>query len=313
MLSETGKFELVDDETKEVLLNNGHISKVTVVSGQVTEGISVYLQMKFNKEGTEKLEEISKIYKETKVHEEEDHEHKEGEEETATKKVSIMYDDTAIKTTYFGETVTDGTLNILIGTTNDQKEYSEYRKQGIIMANVLNIGKMPIVYKSTAEDFTSSINFSGNVRVGMYVVATILIIGFMFIIIKFKLNAIYSIILQIGYISSVLLILKLTNVPITIEGIFGIIIGILINYMFMYVLLNNILKSKMKYKEGIKSAFLKIIYIVIPIYIVAVIFTFGSVNVVASFGMTIVWGTILFYVYNSIFTNILLKLAIKEA
>ena len=60
VLAQKGVFELQDSETKEVLLNNSNIKSTAVVYGQTESGVAVYLQIKFDKDGTKKLEEISK-------------------------------------------------------------------------------------------------------------------------------------------------------------------------------------------------------------------------------------------------------------
>ena len=45
----------------------------------------------------------------------------------------------------------------------------------------------------------------------------------------------------------------------------------------------------------------------IPIYIIAIVFTFNRLANIASLGMTLVWGLIILYVYNLIFTQVTLK------
>ena len=57
-----GKFEIVDTETGEVLLSKDQIEDSTVMYEPTTTGTQVYLAIQFNKEGTKKLEEISKTY-----------------------------------------------------------------------------------------------------------------------------------------------------------------------------------------------------------------------------------------------------------
>ena len=59
-----GNFEIQDSETKEVLLNSSHIKEARAAYGTSQTGIgdSVYLSMEFNKEGQEKLKEITKKY-----------------------------------------------------------------------------------------------------------------------------------------------------------------------------------------------------------------------------------------------------------
>ena len=70
-LTTVGKFEIVDTETKEVLMNNQDIKKATVMYGSDTTqtggyATTVCLDIEFTKEGTKKLEDISNNYKEVK-------------------------------------------------------------------------------------------------------------------------------------------------------------------------------------------------------------------------------------------------------
>ena len=59
---QSGTFELKDNETDEVLLDTSLINNVKVVYGQDDSETGVYVQISFNKEGSNKLNEISKVY-----------------------------------------------------------------------------------------------------------------------------------------------------------------------------------------------------------------------------------------------------------
>ncbi|MGN1297008.1 MAG: hypothetical protein ACI4VH_01010 [Clostridia bacterium] len=67
-IATVGKFEIIDNETKEVLMNNDDIKLANVMygSGNTTtsssSGTIVYLNIEFTKEGTKKLEDISNKY-----------------------------------------------------------------------------------------------------------------------------------------------------------------------------------------------------------------------------------------------------------
>ena len=63
-----GKFEIIDAETKEVLMDNNDIKLVNVMYGSASStstGTTVYLDIEFNKEGSKKLENISNTYVES--------------------------------------------------------------------------------------------------------------------------------------------------------------------------------------------------------------------------------------------------------
>ena len=61
-LTTVGKFEIVDSETSEVLMNNDDIKSSSVLYNTTSSGTSVYLEIAFNKDGKKKLEDISKTY-----------------------------------------------------------------------------------------------------------------------------------------------------------------------------------------------------------------------------------------------------------
>ena len=65
-LTTVGKFEIIDSETNEVLLDNNSIQSSSVLYNTTTSGTSVYLEIAFNKEGKSKLEEVSKTYVKSK-------------------------------------------------------------------------------------------------------------------------------------------------------------------------------------------------------------------------------------------------------
>ena len=57
-----GTFNVVDEQNN-VLMNNSDIKKAQVVYNSTDSGISVYLTIQFNKEGTQKLKDISNTLK----------------------------------------------------------------------------------------------------------------------------------------------------------------------------------------------------------------------------------------------------------
>ena len=58
IITTTGEFEIKDSETDEELLNNDKIKSATVTSDQTEEGMTIYLQLELNEEGSKKIEEI---------------------------------------------------------------------------------------------------------------------------------------------------------------------------------------------------------------------------------------------------------------
>lgn len=298
VLAQKGVFELQDSETKEVLLNNSNIKSTAVVYGQTESGVAVYLQIKFDKDGTKKLEEISKKY--VKTTEKQTNENGEEEDKEVTKEVSILFDGQEYRSTYFGDTITDGTLNVAMGSGKDSSSVENY----VLIANelkaILNSGILPIQYEISENTVSPRIT-TDNIKMVAYVVLAIFAISLIYFVIKLKLKGLLAAVLQIGYTALLLLTLRYTNVVISLEGIVGILVGIILNYMFIYFAFKNVEEN------FVKDTMAKFAVRLIPIYIIAIVFTFNRLANIASLGMTLVWGLIILYVYNLIFTQVTLK------
>lgn len=298
ILTQKGVFELQDSETKEVLLNNDNIKSAKVVYGQTESGMSVYLQIKFNKVGAQKLEEISQKYIQTT--EQQTNENGETEDKEVTKNVSILFDGQEYRSTYFGEKISDGTLNVAIGSGTDNSSIQNYVLIANELASLLNNKILPLQYELTENTVSQKIT-TQNIEVAAYIIAGILAVSLIYFVITLKQKGVLAVILQIGYIALLLLTLRYTNVVISLEGIVGILVGAIINYMFLYYAFKNIENNY------IKETMAKFAVRLIPIYIIAIVFTFDRFSNIASLGMTLVWSLIILYVYNLIFTQVTIK------
>lgn len=297
-LAQRGAFELKDNETNEVLLTNNDIDNSKVVYGQTDTANAVYLQIKFNKEGARKLQEISQKYIATTA--QVANENGELEDQEETKEVAIVFDGETYRTTYFGDTITDGTLNVAMGTGSDAATLNQYAETASQMAIVLNSGVLPIVYNTSGYQISSSIE-KADFNILMYIAIAVLLIMTVYSVVKLKSKGILVVILEIGYISFLLLALRYTNIKITLEGFVGIIASIVLSYMYIYLAFKN------SSDNFVKDTTTKFALKLTPIYIIAIVFTFNSIANISSLGMTLVWGIITMYLYNLILTQITVK------
>ena len=300
LLGEKGVFQLTDNETSEVLLDNSYVVDANVVYSQTDQNENtVFLQIKFNKEGKQKLEEISKIYVSTV--EQTENEDGETEDTTVTKEVAIVFDGETYRTTYFGDTLTTGTLNVAIGQASDTESLKQYAETAEQMAVLLNSGVLPTEYDVTQYTISSSLaNTSFEIIIYSIIVALIIVM-LVYLVITLKLKGLLAIVLQIGYAGLLLLALRYTNIKLTLEGIVGIAISVILNFVYIYSAFKNLNSDFIKdttAKIGLKS---------IPICIIAIVFTFNSITNISSLGMTLVWGLISIYLYNLILTQIIVK------
>lgn len=306
-ISQKGEFTIIDEETKEVLMDNSDIELVDVRYGADQTGMSsamnVYLNIEFNKEGAKKLEEISSKYVKTTDEEGKD----------TTKQVSVMIDENALATTYFGETLTTGSIQLTVGkSSTDNKEIQEYITSAGYMAMLLDNEKLPITYKTESDQYISSNISLGNIMpYAIYILIAVIVAIFVVMFIRYKALGILGAISLIGFTATLLLVLRYTNVLITIEGIIGIVFSIILDLLLVKLILNEIKKEK-NIKEVIKENYIKyFVYIIPTAIIMAIVFSFINVSGIASLGMTMFWGIVLIALYNIVITRAMFTIAKK--
>ena len=301
LISNTGKFQMVDYQNGLVLMDNSDIKKASVVTSS-DSGYNTYLQIEFNKEGTQKLKDISNKYVETPKEETETQteETEDTEEETETEKkyVSIVFDDTTMMTTYFGEEMASGMLQIPLGQT--QTDYEEHQKEyaaAKVIADVLNCGIMPIRYALESDNFVQAEVWEWAEMFKMVAIVLVVIASIIFII-KFRGKGLLASIVAIGYIALLSLVIRYTNAVITQSSLVAYYVVILLNYAF----LKNMLKASNPekcYEETARKFYLS----VIPLAVVAIVFTLSNYFIVSSVGMALFWGLMLNIVYNFVITK----------
>lgn len=289
-----GEFTVVNEEN-EILLNNTHLKKAQVGYTNTNSGTAIYLSIEFNKEGKQILKDITNTY--TKTTDEE------GKEQT--KKVTFKMDDTTILTTYFEEKIENGIVQFSMGTTTSTEELNEYLKEASNLAMLLNTGNLPISYTIENMYYMMSDITEEMILASLAVIGALILIGIILIIIKYKKNGLLAAIGFIGYIATLLLVLRYTNVVISLTGIAGLILSILLSYIFIVYLLNS-------YKKEDSKILTQALFVLIPVTIIAVILSFSKWLNIYSFGMVTFWGILITVIYNFIITKNLIELSNKN-
>lgn len=294
-LSLQGKFEIVDKDTNEVLMTNDDLKSVQSKYGTTSSGTtSIVLNIQFNKEGTEKFKNITNTYVQTTKTVEQEGE--EAKEETVTKEISIKIDDTTLLSTHFSEQVTNGLLQLSVGSSANSttEELQEYAKEATSMAALLDSGKMPIVYEVEQNKYILSEVTQDVIEKGIVVSIIVLTLAIIYLIIKYKGKGILAGISIIGYVALLLLAIRYANVEVSIAGIIEILFSTLINYMLVVSMLKE---------EKINNAIKKYSLILIPTVVIAIAFTFANIAV----GTVLFWGIVIAMLYNISVTNLLLR------
>ena len=335
-MNTVGKFEIIDADTKEVLMQNSDIKLVNVMYGSASStsnGTAVYLNIEFNKEGTEKLKEISNTYVEatdtTNTTEdtntttentttEENTDSSETDTAEQTKEITLKIDDEEIMTTSFDEPIENGRLQLSIGSaTTDADAFQDNITQASAMASVLDSGNLPIQYDVQSNEYILSDITNTHIEYLAVAVGIVILIGLLVFVVRYKVNGLLSAIAFIGLISLYLLVIRYTNVSVSIQGIVGIIVTIILNYIFINKILSTIKKSEDSrkletVKEGIKESYKEFFMKLIPICISVIAFCFVSWTTISSFGMVMFWGITLIALYNYLITATMLKVKAEK-
>lgn len=305
-LQQSGTFTLTDADTNEVLLDETHLKDAGLLYGSNLndEGKSeshVYLQLKFDKEGIKKLDELSKIYIAKTV--EKENEDGEKEQTTEEKKISINLNGMSLGSTVITNILYNNTITLTLGASTDQEEFSKQSENATNIAKILNSGTLPLTYNvESNEEKTNSENehYFENYELAFMILAIVLCA---ILIIKYKTRGMILSLLQIGLLATLLIVLRYTNVIITKTGIFGILIAEILNCMFLI----RLMKSECNFNSTLVKHFL----LLIPVYMISIMFAFANSNHLGSLGMTLTWGAMLIYLYNLIFTKPLTEI-LKE-
>lgn len=332
-LAELGKFEMKDSETEEVLIDNNDVKDAKVLYTNTQSGVSVYLEIQFNREGKEKLKELSKTYTSNVTTEETANNTVTNEiteadldvnnisnettgetTENSNKKIDMIIDGTTIaEGQQFEEENGTGKLDLFIGSGSaisgdDQNNQLEtYINQAQTIATLISNGEMPIKYSIESNKYIEAPVTAETIKYVVIGLVAVVAVMFIVLIVKFKSKGLLATISNVGFLAVILVILRLTNVEIGIGGIIGLALIQLFNYILMYMMLNAI-KNKKENDKPMKDAIVKFCMIAIPAYIVSIVFAFSSYIPIYSFGMVVFWGITMIVIYNLIITrNLFIK------
>lgn len=333
-LNTVGKFEIIDSETNEVLMTNDDIKSSDVLYNTTSTGTGVYLEIAFNKDGKNKIEEISKTYvkseddntntennttTENETTEEATAENETTEETTTTeKKITMKIDDQEIMSTSFEEPLTTGKIQLSVGTaTTDASTLEDYVTQAQSVATVLDSGNLPLTYDIEKNQYVLSEITEQQLGCIAIVIAVISVIGIVVLIVKYKLNGLLAGVAYVGLAALYTLLIRYTNVVISIESIFGIVTILILDYIFTILMLNNINENIKVQNENVVNkstinTYKRFFNRIMPICIIAVAFCFVKWIPISSFGMITFWGLAIIAVYNAIITRYLLKIKVES-
>ena len=304
VLTSKGDFSITDSESGKVLLGREDLKNAKVLYNNANaNGVVVYLNFAFNKEGAKKLNEISKEY--ILLEPEEGSEEKENPNQ---KKVTLTLEGAEMLTTSFGEEITSGELTLTLGTTTDSEDLQEYVKQASFYAALLNNEEMPLTYKLEMTEVMQGNLTDFDINVLISITILIGIVAAFYLIVRYKADGVFATINLCGALSLLMLAVRYTATEISVNSVGGIILIILFETYLLDRVLNSIkrdntienihkatLKDYLKHKEAIAV-----------LLITSIVFTFMQNVEVFTFGMTLFYGTISIGIANLVFLRTML-------
>lgn len=327
-----GQVQIEEKDSKTVLLNDSMVKSSKFNYDYKTDGsYQVYVDIELTQEGQAKVEEISKNYAILKNEVEEIEKQQEAEEEKTeeennvteettqqkTKKIAVLKIGSAEKaendeeentaTEYDIEKIDKNKIRILIGaTTTNSETVQNNMSVAADISMLINSGKYPINYDIENNRYEYSDITTKELKIFSIIVLSIVLFILLIITIKYKTKGLLVSISFIGFISLLSLILRYTNVQISIEGIGAILLILAINFKFNI----DILKTQKvnMITEVMKNVYKNTFISLIPIAIIIIVFSFTKWYSLMSFGMIMFWGILLIAIYNICITKTLLNL-----
>lgn len=328
-LTASGKVQIKEKDTETELLNDSMIKKALYTYTADVEGAyQVFLELHLTDEGQAQIEEIQNNYAlfaneieeiEASQKQEEEGEGEEVIEETATEETSSETEENTEQTKKIAVLTLAGTeyeinkieknkIRVVIGgETTNTTSVNNNIAVAAELAMLINSGKYPVQYEIGDNRFVETDITKEQMIYFAIAMAIVILGGFLIFTIRHKTRGLLVSISCIGFVSILVLLLRYTNVNISIEGIAAILLVLIINFRINQIILNKTRTINMV-DEAIVNTYKDVFLKLIPIIIITLVFCFAGWSNLSSFGMIMFWGLSLIAVYNVIVTKTLLKL-----
>ncbi len=230
--------------------------------------------------------------------------------EAKAKTIDLKIDDTDMLSTGFSEVIDNGVLTLTLGTSADSEEIKNSLYGGYNIAAILENEPLPLTYQVSENVYIASTLDINDVTIMIATLAVIAVIISIFMIIKFKMKGLLSTILSTGFVALLLIIVRYTNVTMSLEGFLAVGLAFIINTIFNYMLFSNLKNKNLtkeeriaKYNESMKKYSLTLI----PLLILSIVCCFTNWDTIYSFGMVTFWTILISLIYNLTITNLLVR------
>ena len=307
-----GKLEFTDSKTEDVILSYNDFTKAEATYAALDDGsYNVYINLKLNKSGLEKINDIEKykIVEET-IEEDEDIE---DDEETSESTAKLLFDGEEIaEVSYDKILLNNKTLRIAIAESlTSNSTINSKLNTATIVSKFATMGKLPVTYSISAEEYINSsvADYLNYIVIGIAVICAIVSV---YLIIKYKTKGLLAVISFIANIALFLILIRVTDVQVSLNGLAGIFGLIVLNTVLLNNMLKNIKNNDKTFFENIKNAYINSIDSFVIMLIVLVVFAFSNMTVINSMGLLVFWGWLVVALGNLILTVPMLYIASKK-
>lgn len=302
-----GKLEFIDSATEDVILSHNDFSKAEATYAALDDGsYNVYINLKLNKSGLEKINNIDK-YKTSETSEED------AEEDTTESKAQLLFDGEEIAEVAYDDILLNNkTLRITTGESlTSNSTINSKLNTATIVSKFATMGKLPVTYTISAEEYINSsvANYLNYIVIGIVIICVIVSV---YLIIKYKTKGLLSVISFVANIALFLILIRVTDVQVSLNGFAGILGLIVLNTILVNNMLKNINNKDKVFSENIKMAYINSIDAFVVMLIVLAVFAFSNMTVINSMGLLVFWGWLVIALGNLLFTVPMLNIASKK-
>lgn len=335
-LAETGKFEITDADTEEVLMDNSDVRSVKLAEETSSILTTEVLNINFNAKGTNKFKNITKKYQNTVTdntsnetqnstnesvggtensnENTNDSTENSSESTSSNSQIKISIDGSEILSTYFSEIVENGQLSLNIGYKSSMTQEQIYSAQNLCA--IIGNEPLPIEYTVEENAYIAPETDESEMKAIIYIEIAIGLVLALYMVAKFRINGIMQTIINMGYIAILLIVIRLANVYVSTSGILAILISYIASYVFGFILLKSMNgKTDLTKKEIaklLKNVSRKYTLILIPALIISIVSSLTKWVSLYSFGMILFWGIIISFIYNILLSKYLVKSDLDE-
>ncbi len=328
-ICQVGEFKIKDKETGEELMNNDDIASVTIGNTNYNGSITTYMSINFNAKGRGKFSDITAKYQnvlvpggtantttENVAENTAENATENTVENTTTnsnestyvdKQVTIYLDGTELLTTDFDTVVNNGQLPLTLGDlSEDTDQYNSAKNLAAIMEN----NAMHDQYEVVGNTYIAAPVESNTVKVLMYIEIAIALAIALVLIVKYGYKGILASIINIGFVAILLIVIRLTNVKLSLDGIMAIEAGYILQAIYSFMVCGLFKKKELtsrELKEGSTKCLKQFVLVVIPILILSVVACLAEWAAIFSVGMIMFWAIVIALVYNFIVSKFLLR------